>query len=358
MTKILTPDQIDQAVEALKSGQLVAFPTETVYGLGADATQAKAVQQIFDVKGRPAGHPLIVHLGDVDWLDRFGTDLSPQARMLAEAFWPGPLTIIVTRPTKDNEALASTGVVVADETVGGKSTIGLRVPDHPATLELLRRFGGGVAGPSANTFGGVSPTTAQHVVDDLGPNVAFVIDGGSSAIGVESTIVDVSTSQPTLLRPGGISTVELEGVLGAPLVDGRFGQSRAPGMMVSHYSPRAKVELVTAAELGTTVKTAMEAMRAEPSEQRSTLIGVIAPHASEVAAADESGGTILTWDMPFDAGGYAARLYAVLRQADIDRVEIVYVVPPNSGYLLDAVVDRLQKAAAEEPARFREPRIR
>ncbi len=353
MAKILTPDQIDQAVEALHAGQLVAFPTETVYGLGADATRAEAVAQIFEVKGRPTVHPLIVHLGDIEWLDRFGTNLSYQAKALAEAFWPGPLTIIVSRRTKDDNDLANTDVFVADETVGGKSTIGLRVPDHPVTLDLLRRFGRGVAGPSANTFGGVSPTTAQHVVDDLGSNVAFVVDGGPSAIGVESTIVDVSTNQPTLLRPGGISTVELEGVLGVPMIDGRSGPSRAPGMMISHYSPQAKVELVTAAELRTTVETALAALPAESSEQRSGSIGVIAPQASRAVSGRSSDATVTTWDMPSDAGGYAAQLYAVLRQVDVEQIGLVYVVPPDTGHLRDAVVDRLQKAAADKRAQNR-----
>lgn len=348
--EVLQLDQIDRAVVALQAGQLVAFPTETVYGLGADAASADAVKQIFVAKGRPSQHPLIVHVADSHGLDRLGANIPDAARILAEAFWPGPLTIVVDRRSSSS---SDTGLVAA-ETVGGKLTVGLRVPDHPVALELLRRFNGGVAAPSANLFGGVSPTTAQHVVDDLGSSVAFVIDGGPSAIGVESTIVDVSTSHPTLLRPGGISTVELEAVLGTSVRDGLDGPSRAPGMMVSHYSPHATVELVTVDELSQVLLTE----RGSVTDSNNGVIGLIAPRVDDALSSLASDSEmvdgdvfpeVVTWNMSTEARGYAAKLYAVLREADKRGVDKLFVVPPERGELLDAVVDRLQKAAADKP---------
>ncbi|MDA3038432.1 MAG: L-threonylcarbamoyladenylate synthase [Actinomycetota bacterium] len=312
--------ELDPALEALQRGELVAFPTETVYGLGADATRSAAVRRVFAAKGRPVDHPLIVHVGSgatagvrrstTEWLDvlePWTVDPDPRAVGLAEAFWPGPLTLVMARSR-----------LVSDAAVGGRSTIGLRVPDHPMTLELLRRFGGGLVGPSANRFGHVSPTTADHVVDDLGDEVTIVLDGGPCRVGVESTIVEVLDGPVTLLRPGGVSHAQLVDVLNEEVVDGRSGPSRAAGMLASHYAPNASVEVVTSAG---------EAL-VRGGSQRTSVVG--------------PGGN---FPLPTDAAGFAAGFYAALRRADAPGIAKIFVVPPTSGELLDAVLDRLRKAA-------------
>lgn len=306
---------IGRALEVLRDGGLVAFPTETVYGLGADASCSTAVRAVFEVKGRPADHPLIVHIGSPSraggsWsevLEPWADDCDPRAERLAAAFWPGPLTMVLRRSAK-----------VCDEAVGGRSTVGLRVPDHPLTLELLRRFDGGLVGPSANRFGEVSPTTAAHVVSDLGEVIGVVLDGGPARVGVESTIVELVDDSATLLRPGGVSVAALEAVLGQAVADGRNGASRAAGMMASHYAPKAIVEVVTSA--------GEAAVRS--GSRRTVVIG--------------PGGDL---PLPTDAEGFAAGFYATLRQADGPGIVRIFVVPPTSGELLDAVLDRLGRAA-------------
>lgn len=317
---IVTTD-VEAAAEALRRGQLVAFPTETVYGLGADAADPAAVAAVFAAKGRPLGHPLIVHLASVDevplWA-RLDGELELQVKLLAEAFWPGPLTIVLPRTGK-----------AADETVGGRATIGLRVPDHPVALELLRRFGGGVAAPSANRFGRVSPTKAAHVVDDLDGLVHMVLDGGPTEVGIESTIVELLGGSPTLLRPGAVTMVDLERVLGAPVVDGSGGEARASGMLRSHYAPDAAVEIVTV----DAIEAAITAIR--PADARTT--GVIAPR----AVAHQP-----SWHLPATADGYGRELYRALREADRLGVRRLLVVAPDDGPLAAAVLDRLIKAAA------------
>ncbi len=324
---------IERAVAALERGRLVAFPTETVYGLGADASSATAVARIFEAKGRPVGHPLIVHLPDDDdlaGLHRLGRDVGPVAVTLAEAFWPGPLTLIVGR-----------GSEVVPEATGGRATVGLRVPDHPLTLALLRRFGRGLAGPSANRFGSVSPTTAAHVLDDLGPAVDHVLDGGPCRVGLESTIVDTTGPEPVLLRPGGISAVEIEAALGRELLDDRGGPARASGMLASHYAPAVPVELVEADGVA-------EAL-SNGSDDGAGSVGLIAPFAH---------GHQPSWSLPPDAAGYGARLYATLRAADTCGLARLIVVPPDRGELRDAVVDRLVKAAAPRGDAARPPMAR
>ena len=318
------PADLERAVGALTEAKLVAFPTETVYGLGADASRAEAVAGIFAAKGRPTGHPLIVHMADSSGLDRFGVEPSAMAVKLANSFWPGPLTVVVNRSS-----------AVAPETVGGMSTVGLRVPDHPVALALLRAFGGPIAAPSANRFGSVSPTTAQHVLDDLGDRIDLVIDGGPAAIGVESTIVDLSGSEPLLLRPGGISDVELEAVLGQPvgtpvqrgLPDDAPDNVRAPGMLASHYAPSVPVELIEANRVADALAGGAAAGRR---------LGVVGP----CPVAHEC-----SWPLPTDASGYAAGLYSSLRAADRASLDRLLVIPPTTGSLLEAVLDRLTKAA-------------
>lgn len=322
-TSFATRSEIEEAARVLADGGLVAIPTETVYGLGADATNPEAVARIFAAKGRPADHPLIVHVGRRSDLERLGVDVSPEAAKLADAFWPGPLTVIVGR-----------GPEITPATTGGRDTVGLRMPDHPVALDLLAAFGavgsGAVAAPSANRFGGVSPTTAEHVVADLGAMVDAVLDGGPSRVGVESTIVELTGAEPLLLRPGGISTVELEGVLGRPVRDGRSGRSRAPGMLESHYAPYADVELLD--------RDGLASVELGPDDGLITT-GDCPTHAPPVDGRRH-------WRLPDDASGYAAGLYATLRAADAVGVRRMYVVGPSTGDLLSAVMDRLAKAAA------------
>ncbi len=318
-----TRSEIENAARILADGGLVAFPTETVYGLGADATNPEAVARIYAAKGRPTDHPLIVHIGRRSDLERFGADVAPDAAKLADAFWPGPLTVIVGR-----------GAEIVPSTTGGRDTVGLRMPDHPVALELLEAFGavgsGAVAAPSANRFGGVSPTTAAHVVADLGAVVDAVLDGGPSRVGVESTIVELTGPEPMLLRPGGISVVELEAVLGRTVLDGRSGRSRASGMLDSHYAPVAEVVLLDSEKPG---------------------VPELGPDDGLISAGTRPAGAPAVdgrrhWNLPGEAAGYAAGLYATLRAADGAGVKRLYVVAPSHGDLLNAVMDRLAKAAA------------
>lgn len=233
---------IAAAADVLRAGGLVAFPTETVYGLGADASRDDAAAKIFAVKGRPRAHPLIVHIaGEIgDW----AREVPDAARRLVAAAWPGPLTVILKR-----------GPQVALATTGGADTVGLRMPAHPMALALLRAFGGGVAAPSANRFGHVSPTTADHVVADLGDDVDYVLDGGKCDVGVESTIVDLSRGQPVLLRPGGMPREAIEAIIG-PLAAPDAAAPAAPGTLASHYAPRAEVIAVNPDDVPAAVRAA------------------------------------------------------------------------------------------------------
>ena len=222
---------VDRALEVLGNGGLVAIPTETVYGLAADARNESAVRRIFAAKGRPADHPLIVHIASGERLLDWAASVPTTAALLADACWPGPLTLLVPKAAH-----------VLPLVTGGRDTVGVRVPAHPLTTELLRRFGGGVAAPSANRFGKVSPTAAQHVALDLGNRVDYILDGGPCPIGVESTIVDCTVDPPQVLRPGGISAATVEALLERPLAP-VSGPSRAAGMLASHYAPSARVLL-------------------------------------------------------------------------------------------------------------------
>ncbi|MFC7110039.1 L-threonylcarbamoyladenylate synthase [Nonomuraea rubra] len=224
---------IDRAAGVLRGGGLVAFPTETVYGLGANAADGAAVARIFQAKGRPPSHPLIVHLGGAEQLGDWVEEVPARARLLAERFWPGPLTLVLRR-----------GRRVALEATGGLETVAVRVPAHPVALALLSAFDDGIAAPSANRFGSVSPTTAAHVRAELGDAVDLVLDGGPCHVGVESTIVDATGDIPSVLRPGGVTREDLEAVLGRPLAVPATSPVRVPGQHPSHYAPRARVVLV------------------------------------------------------------------------------------------------------------------
>lgn len=318
-TKHLAAGDVTEAAAVLASGGLVGIPTETVYGLAGDAADDEAVAKIFAAKGRPAGHPLIVHVESFDGAGRWADLDDPRVALLAEAFWPGPLTLILPRTD-----------VVSPLVVGDRSTVGVRVPDHPVARAVLHEFAkvgsGGVAAPSANRFGHVSPTTAAHVLDDLDGRIDAVIDGGTARVGVESTILEViPDSAPVLLRPGGVNVEAIEDVIDEQVVDGRSSESRAAGMMASHYAPTATVEIVDA-------DTAVHA------DGRVAVIGTVAP-------ASLLGEPAAHFDLGEDADGFAAQLYIALRAADALGVDRILVVPPRRGALLDAVLDRLAKAA-------------
>ena len=318
MAELLTDDP-ERAADCLAAGGLAVLPTETVYGLGADAEQPAAVGRIFTVKGRPAGHPLIVHLPAADALDDWARAVPAFARDLAATCWPGPLTLLLARSGR-----------VSDAITGGRDSVGLRVPAHPLTATVLRllseRTGrsAGVAAPSANRFGSVSPTTAAHVVADLGRRLDadrdVVLDGGPSGVGVESTIVDCTADPPQLLRPGAITAAEVEAILGGPLA-AAAGPSRAAGMLRAHYAPRARVHLADSEATAAATAAALAAGGARPA-----VIG------------------------DGDLATYARSLYAWLRAAD-DRgdTDVVAVLPPASG-LGFAIRDRLTKAAAAHAA--------
>ena len=318
----------------------MAFPTETVYGLGADAENVDAVRRIFVVKGRPASHPLIVHIEAADRLDAWAGRVTGPARRLAEACWPGPLTLVLARRPR-----------VPDVVTGGGATVGLRVPAHPVAEALLRAFsarrtdGAAIAAPSANRFGRVSPTTAAHVRADLGDQVDLVLDGGPSRVGVESTIVDCQGPVPEVLRLGGVSLERLAEVLGSPpalAVEVRAGADpertesgsmvRASGMTGAHYAPRARVEL--AEEAGEAV------VRANRLAASGRVVAVLAPG---VLDGLEPG--VIELEPAGSAPDYARVLYDRLRQADrLGATDIVAVVPPEGG-LGDAIRDRLARAA-------------
>ena len=322
------PEGIAIAAAALRAGQLVALPTETVYGLGADASTPDAVAEIFRVKGRPTNHPLIVHIADASVMGEWAAEVSPEAQALADAFWPGPLTVLVRRMA-----------TVGDWVTGGRDTVGLRVPGDEIALELLRAFGGGIAAPSANRFGKVSPTSAAHVVADLGSDVAVVLDGGVCAVGVESTIVDVSGDEIVVLRLGGVSVEALADVLGfRPRVEqtrAAVGEAVAPGMLAAHYSPAATVVICGVGEV---VALAGDLLSDDAPD---VVVGVLAPHVIDGLPAEA-----IELEPAGEGVDYAYALYARLRQADRLGITHLLCVPPMPVGVGAAVLDRLQRAAA------------
>ncbi len=324
MTASTTDLDLDRAVAALRDGKLVAFPTETVYGLGADAENVAAVARIFAVKQRPANHPLIVHLASADELPRWAEQVPESARRLAEACWPGPLTLLLRKSAR-----------VPNATSGGLPSVGLRVPAHPLALELLRRFGGGIAAPSANRFGRVSPTSAAHVREDLGGDVDVLLDGGTCAVGVESTILDLTRDVPLLLRPGGVTLARIESLLGVRVSREPPSDARAPGMLASHYAPRARVEIVATDALGA------RARELRLAGERVAVL--VSSHDDRTALASVDGVTLLDLGQSDDAAAHL--LYAALRQADVDSADVVLASPPVAEGLGEALADRLTKAA-------------
>jgi len=314
--------EVLRAVELLDAGELVAFPTETVYGLGADASNPVAVAKIFAVKGRPADHPLIVHLPAATHLDAWAREVPEAARELAEAFWPGPMTLILKRQAH-----------VLDAVTGGQDTVGLRVPNHPLALALLHAFNGGIAAPSANRYGRISPTSAAHVRSELGAAVTLVLDGGPCAVGIESTIVDLSTGTPRILRPGAITGADIARVLREALATQTQENStpRVAGSHAAHYAPGTPLRLVAGDQLADAISAALTAglrvavlaRSAEPS-----VVGNLTWHAAKA-----------------DAVGYAHDLYATLRTLDSAGCDLLLVEAPPPIAAWTAIVDRLQRAA-------------
>jgi L-threonylcarbamoyladenylate synthase len=319
-TTMPSADELSAAAAVLQRGGLVAFPTETVYGLGADATNAAAVRRIFLAKGRPEDHPLIVHIGEASSASRYAMEVPTAAHRLAERFWPGPLTLILRKSER-----------VPDAVTGGQITVGLRVPAHPIALALLHAFGGAIAAPSANKFGLVSPTTAAHVREDLGDSVDVVLDGGACAVGIESTIVDLTSQFPRILRLGGVTQEDLEDALGQRLSHVTQASVRAPGMLRSHYAPRARVVLAQR----DTVRQEVAAL-----ESSGLYVAVLAGEELELPP------SVALLPLPGEASEAARVLYDRLREVDRLGYGAVVVVPPAEVGLGRAIADRLSKAAA------------
>ena len=325
VTTLLPPTSaaIHQAAETLREGGLVAMPTETVYGLAAAAENDVAVQAMFAAKGRPADHPVIVHLAEARQLDEFAALVPESARQLAAAFWPGPLTLVVRRNAR-----------ISPLVTGGLPTVGLRVPAHPVAQALLRAFRGPLAAPSANRFGRVSPTTAQHVLGDLAGRVDLILDGGPCEVGLESTIVDCSGdagSVVNVLRPGAITAEQIAQVLHSPVIGAAAASPRVSGSLPSHYAPRARVEIVPEAELF-----ARAAALAAQGEKVALLSRQLPPTSTN---------NVILLMIPADERQWARNLYSLLRQVDERGCNAAVAALPTGEGLSAAIADRLRRAA-------------
>lgn len=313
-------DSIQEAAEKLRAGGLVVFPTETVYGLGANAEDPDAVRAMFAAKGRPSDHPVIVHLAEAAQIDEFAAEVSQTARRLAAAFWPGPMTLVLRRSSR-----------VSDLITGGLSTVGLRVPSHSVARRLLRTFAGPIAAPSANRFGRVSATRADHVIEELAGRVDLILDGGSCAVGLESTIIDVSGSSPAILRPGAVTAEQVAEVLKLGVAAPSANAPRVSGSLPSHYAPRARVEIVAADML---------LQRAEQLAVHGEKVAVLSPDKLEMTSAN-----LLVLAIPRDPARFGSALYALLREVDGRGCTVaVASLPPEQG-LGTAIADRLRRAA-------------
>ena len=318
-----TPKQIQAAAEALRAGELVAFPTETVYGLGANASNPTAVRKIFELKGRPANHPVIVHVDEQKNLERWVRSMPPEARALADKFWPGPLTLVLKRAP-----------AVSDVITGGQDTVAVRIPSHPIARQLLAAFGGGIAAPSANRYGHVSPTRAEHVRDEFGKAVKIVLDGGECTIGLESTIVLCVGEAPRLLRPGSITLSQLRAVVPGILAGADPSAPRAPGTTPRHYSPKTPVTLVPSRRL-------VDVMREFTDEEEKVAVLSLRP--------PSTANRYMTWiNAGARAGIYARNLYTHLRTLDKIGARALLVEEVPAGEQWDAVHDRLKRAASKE----------
>ncbi len=327
-----TQKQIQAAVEALRAGELVAFPTETVYGLGADASNPNAVRKIFELKGRPANHPVIVHVEDQKHLQRWVRCMPDDAKALADKFWPGPLTLVLKRAP-----------AVSDVITGGQDTVAVRAPSHPMARQLLAAFGGGIAAPSANRYGHVSPTRADHVRDEFGKGVKIVLDGGECKIGLESSIVLCTGKTPRLLRPGAITLSQLRLIVPSVLVGADPDAPRAPGTTPRHYSPQTPVTLVPSRRL-------VDVMREFTDLEEKVAVLALRP--------PSTANRYMTWiNAGSRADQYARNLYGHLRTLDKVGARALLVEEVPAGEQWDAIRDRLKRAAAKENATAREEEL-
>jgi L-threonylcarbamoyladenylate synthase len=323
--------EIVSAAAVLRAGELVAFPTETVYGLGADARNEQALRKIFEVKGRPADHPLILHLATTQELAQWVGEIPQSAYQLASAFWPGPLTVVLPRHARVSKVLT-----------GGQDSIAVRVPSHPVAQALLRVFGSGIAAPSANRYGHISPTSAQHVKDEFG-DMVHILSGGDCEVGVESTIVSLIDKTPRILRPGMITQAQIAAVLQQPVHAMGTTQAvpRMPGSTLQHYAPRTPLEVLPPEALQAAIEVANAA------GERVAVLAREAPATQSVIACGDTPAFVLQWvQAPADATGFAHDLYANLRELDKLGAQRILVesVPEDPEW--DAVRDRLQRASA------------
>ncbi|UCD70328.1 MAG: threonylcarbamoyl-AMP synthase [Betaproteobacteria bacterium] len=317
-----TDEQIERAVAVLRAGNLVAFPTETVYGLGADASNVSAIRKVFAAKQRPVNHPLIVHLADTEALKHWASVVPREAWLLAETFWPGPLTMVLPRAAH-----------VPRELTGGQNTIALRVPSHPVARRLLMAFEGALAAPSANRFGRLSPTSAVHVREELGDAVDFILDGGDCPVGIESTIVAFRNSQAVVLRPGAVTADQIGEALQSEVVAPTASSPRVSGTLPSHYAPRTPLKVVSADNLEEVLRresaqgpVAVLARRGRPEHTRTTL-----------------------WQVaPDDAAGYAHHLYSLLRRIDGAGCHLIIAEAVPDSPEWTAIRDRLMRGSVED----------
>lgn len=323
---------IDRAGEIIRKGGLVAFPTETVYGLGADALQSQAAAKIYEAKGRPSDNPLIVHIAKLDALDKIATGISDKVYRLAEKFWPGPLTMILPKTEQVPEA-----------TTGGLDTVAIRMPAHPIALALIEASGGYVAAPSANTSGRPSPTKAAHVEEDLQGAIDMIIDGGAVGIGLESTIIDLSGDIPTILRPGAITQEMLSEVIGTVVMDRGLVEEnskikpKAPGMKYRHYAPKAQLHVVEGEQ-----SRVVEAINQLAKEHEAGKVGIIC---TEETAKEYPYGIVKTIGTRKEEESIARNLYNVLREFDQSDVEMIFSEAFETPVMGQAIMNRLLKAA-------------
>ncbi|MDW8110563.1 MAG: L-threonylcarbamoyladenylate synthase [Candidatus Bipolaricaulota bacterium] len=324
-TEVLVADEtaIRRAAEVIRGGGLVAFPTETVYGLGADALNERAVRRIFEAKERPSDNPLIVHIAQTQELERLARAIPERAWDVAQRFWPGPLTLVLER-----------AACVPTVTTGGLETVAVRVPAHPVAQQLLRESGCPIAAPSANRFGRPSPTRAQHVLEDLNGRIELILDGGPTLVGLESTVLDMTQDPPMVLRPGGVTLEELRAVLGEVRTlepTDREAARRSPGTRYRHYAPQAKLLLAEYGQAEVLVRELLAQGRR---------VGVLLQRALKLGDGD-----LVVQQMPTDLESYAQQLFAALRELDAQGVDVIVVESVEERGLGRAIMDRLRRAA-------------
>jgi len=333
MASTAAPGEIDHAARLLRAGRLVAFPTETVYGLGANALDSEAVARIYTVKRRPATSPLIVHVASIEMAKSLVTNWPEIAKRLASRFWPGPLTLVLGKRLEKQQA-------IPDVVTAGLPTVGIRMPAHPIALALIQAAGVPLAAPSANRFTELSPTTAEHVRHSLGSDVDFILDGGPCKVGIESTVLSLATPVPLLLRPGGISRTELEAIIGpvAFAQEAPAGANHpAPGMHPRHYSPRTPLYLTTNGKLPDQGREQRQGQKQEQEQRKGLYLQHQHPPSRNVAI----------YQMPPSAADYAAALYEVLHHADAGNYGWIAVDLPPRSPEWEAIQDRLQRAATK-----------